>query len=120
MTLLLAIGVGILLLLIGISCAAIGLHPSGKFQTSDRKVFRTLHRIFEQYIHTRLSIGLYCVIVLTAPFMTAYVYEWLYEPAMFEHVVMLSLPWIALVIFAALTVPFRLEGLQKEDINHTC
>jgi hypothetical protein len=117
MTLFFAVGVGILLLLIGLSCAAIGMNPKVKPSSSSSWIFRILSKGFGHYIHTKLRIGLYFLVVLTAPFMTVYLYEWLAEPEMLEHIIMLSLPWLALVIFTAMTFPFRLEILQKDQSN---
>lgn len=71
-----------------------------------------LGTFFARRVKTKRARALYFTLMVSSPFVAVYLYEWVAEPEELVHLLLIGLPWLLIVIFAAATLPFRLESLD--------
>ncbi len=110
MTLLWAILLGTVLMLAGSGYACRGHTVSRRMNELGHREPEGFGRRFALHVQTKKRRAAYFGFFLTLPFISWYLWEWFFEPEFLVPAFLASLPGLLLVLFTALTLPFRIES----------
>ncbi len=81
-------------------------------------------RTFAIHVHSKARRAVYFTFFISTPFISFYLWEWIFEPEFLGSAFLMSLPWLFLMWFLSLTLPFRIESMtsfepvsMEDDMN---
>lgn len=103
---------GVSVLILAAAYAALGRNAEKRTEAAGLPQPVGHGAFFARHVRTKRARAIYFTLMVSSPFVATYFYEWVVEPEMLAHVILIGLPWLLIVIFAAAALPFRLEALD--------
>lgn len=113
MSLILFVLLGSVAMLVGFGYAARGFTIIKTMREQGQSEPFGFGRAFVVHVQSKTRRAVFFSILLSFPFMTFYMWELIFEPESLGSAFLMSLPWLILMLFLALTLPFRIESIDR-------